>query len=147
MSTVHMLHTVETIQSWMWVKYKMMCVLRFWEKGKFQEGKKTVMIFVRPHALEGDVWCVAHNPNCSGTLNAVSRYLQNEQQNDVEQSRMSIVRTGILWRTRRSCVFCGLPHSGKLAAALCCDYFTVFHGVLKSLRMKYSYSFYQSIIW
>lgn len=50
-----------------------------WIWKKRRENSRTVTSLVRPHVLKGDVLCVAHNPNCSGTLNAVSRYLQNEQ--------------------------------------------------------------------
>lgn len=48
-----------------------MCGLWIWKKRKHQKWQKGCHKFVRPHALEGDVSCVAHNPNCLGALNRV----------------------------------------------------------------------------
>lgn len=63
----------------------MMCELWIWKKRKYQEGQKDCHKFVRPHALEGDVLCAAHNPNCSGTLNMAKVFAKWADWNSVEQ--------------------------------------------------------------
>lgn len=101
-----------------------MCILWIWKKRRenSRSGKRIVTDFVRPYALEGDVPTAAHNPNCSGTLNAVSRYLQNEH------SETMLNKTAVLSELEFS------------------EEQNPFHWVLKSLKIKYLFSFYQSII-
>lgn len=79
-----------------------MCVLWIWKKRRenSRSDKRIVTNFVRPHALKGDVLSAAHNPNCSGTLNAVSRlFAKWAEWNNVQQNS-SIVRTRIICRTK-----------------------------------------------
>lgn len=55
------------------------------DRRKYQKRQKDCHKFVRPQAFEGDVLCVAHNPNCSGTLNMVKVFEKWAEWNNVEQ--------------------------------------------------------------
>lgn len=91
------------------------------EKRKYQKWQKDCHKFVRPYALEGDMLCVAHNPNCSGTLNMVKVFEKLAEWSNAEQ------RQELLSEHKKN----KMP----------------LHGVWKSLKIRYLLLFYQSIVW
>lgn len=86
MSSAHVLCSLVTIQSWTRViknnndDVRTLNVEK--EKRKYQKWQK---------AVKGDVLCVAHNPDCSGTLIMVKVFEKWAEWNNVEQ------RQELLW--------------------------------------------------